>query len=125
MKRTKVKNTRPARKPKKHRGVGRVRVKGAFKVTIPFETVELGDTVRDVINGFEGIVIGKTAYLYGCNQLAVSPNKLAKDGSVLDAYWNDEQRFEVVSRPASKPMAIRPGLVSIPGGPQPVPRGVR
>jgi hypothetical protein len=67
---------------------------------------DLGDSVRDRINGFRGVVIGKAQYLYGCRQVLVSPPKLAADGKVQDGQWLDEDRVAVVaigvaSKPAS------------------------
>jgi len=57
------------------------------------QAVQLGDTVRDRITGFEGVVTGRVEYITGCNQLLVSPR--VKDGAKQDACWFDEQRCEV------------------------------
>ncbi len=57
---------------------------------------KLGDNVRDVIAGFEGVVTGRAEYLYGCVQVFVSPRKLDKEGKLLDGVWFDEGRVEVV-----------------------------
>jgi hypothetical protein len=58
--------------------------------------VILGDRVKDKINGFAGIVIGRASYLYGCRQLLVAPEKLDEKGDIRTASWVDEDRFEHV-----------------------------
>ena len=64
--------------------------------------VNLGDKAKDRISGFEGIVIGKAEYLYGCRQVLVAPTKLTKDGKRPDGEWFDEERLEVVKAGAQK-----------------------
>jgi len=60
--------------------------------------MELGITVRDVITGFEGVVIGHVQYLTGCNQALVQPRG---DESVHvvtkrpESEWFDVQRLSV------------------------------
>jgi hypothetical protein len=66
--------------------------------------VNLGDRVRDKINGFVGIVTGRADYLYGCRNVLVAGEALDEKGP--DAEWIDEDRVEVVAvgvvaRPAS------------------------
>jgi len=68
--------------------------------------VNLGDKVKDRINGFEGIVTGRTEYLYGCIRVLVDPTDLDKDGKPREMQWLDEDRVElvvadVVAAPAS------------------------
>jgi hypothetical protein len=57
-------------------------------------SIELGDTVRDRITNFEGVVTGRCAYLSGCNQMLVVPP--AKEGAYRDGQWFDEQRLVAV-----------------------------
>lgn len=58
--------------------------------------VKLGDKVRDVITGFEGIAIGKSEWLCGCTTYGITPQKL-KDGKIIDTEWFDEGRIEVIA----------------------------
>jgi hypothetical protein len=58
--------------------------------------VALGNKVRDSITGFEGIVIGRTEWLYGCTRLGVEPQKL-HEGKPVEAQWFDEQRLTVLT----------------------------
>jgi hypothetical protein len=68
---------------------------------MPFE---LGDKVRDPISKLEGIVTGRTVYLWGCIHCLVNPGVI-KDGAPVDATWFDEDRLELVERAAVAPPA--------------------
>lgn len=59
------------------------------------EHINLGDTVRDTITGFEGVVIAATEFMYGCRRLSVQPKEL-KDGQLREAETFDELQLEVV-----------------------------
>ena len=63
------------------------------------ETIELllGNKVKDLITGFEGIATGKCIYLNGCVQYLVQPTKL-KDGQEVKPKWIDIQQLEFVSK---------------------------
>jgi len=54
----------------------------------------LGKLGRDKVTGFEGIIIGKVTYLYGCNQYGLAPK--SNNGKVEDSSWFDEGRIEIV-----------------------------
>jgi hypothetical protein len=53
----------------------------------------LGKAARDKVTGFEGIIIGRCEYLFGCSQYGLAPP--AKDGKTGDTNWFDEGRVEV------------------------------
>ena len=55
----------------------------------------LGSTVRDRITGFEGVAMGRTSWLTGCDRIAVQPVGLSKDGKLFDIEWFDEPRLDV------------------------------
>jgi len=55
--------------------------------------IKLGSKVKDTISGFEGIVVGRAEYLYGCVQILVQPEGLKEDGQPVASRWMDEQRF--------------------------------
>jgi heat shock protein HspQ len=44
-------------------------------------TIELGDLAKDELTGFEGIVVGRTAWLTNCDRLVLQPRELDKDGA--------------------------------------------
>lgn len=55
----------------------------------------LGDKVKDIVTGFEGILIGKTDFLNGCTRWGVQSDTL-KDGLPTEAQWFDEPQLELV-----------------------------
>lgn len=59
--------------------------------------VNLGDKVKDPVTNLEGIVIGRTEFLYGCTRIGVQP-KISKDGKMPDAHWFDEPQLKVVKK---------------------------
>jgi hypothetical protein len=56
----------------------------------------LGTTMRDVITGLSGVVVGRVEYLTGCNQALLQP-KAKDDGSFTESVWFDEQRLQAVA----------------------------
>lgn len=58
--------------------------------------VKLGQRGKDVITGFEGLVLGKAQYLTGCNQVLLMPQSLGPDGKRREGEWFDEQRVVAV-----------------------------
>jgi hypothetical protein len=59
------------------------------------EEIKMGQTVKDLITGFEGVVTGHCEYISGCDQLLVQ-KKVDKDGNKQDGIWFDVQRLRVV-----------------------------
>jgi len=71
--------------------------------------MQLGDQIRDKINGFTGVATGMTEYINGCRQFLLKPTGL-KDGKPIEGQWIDEQHLEVVvaqviANPFAKPSA--------------------
>ena len=58
--------------------------------------INLGQTYKDAVTGFEGMAVGKVAYISGCSQVLLAP-KVDRDGKLLDSQWFDEQRCRAVS----------------------------
>ncbi len=56
--------------------------------------LELGVKAKDKITGFEGIVIGKTEWLTGCDQVILKA-PVKKDGTVSSGEWVDVGVAEV------------------------------
>ena len=75
-------------------------------------TVELGQTIRDVISKLEGVVIARHEYLYGCTRLTVQP-EMNKDGKPADCFVLDEQQAILLDLPNILELAPRSNL---PGG---------
>jgi hypothetical protein len=55
--------------------------------------VELGDTARCMITGFEGVVVGLVNYITGCTQCLLAPPVNDK-GEPREAHWFDIQRVQ-------------------------------
>jgi len=53
----------------------------------------LGKKGKDKITGFEGIIIGRCAYLYGCTQYCLTPK--AVKGETKDSEWFGEGRIQI------------------------------
>jgi len=53
-----------------------------------------GETLRDMITGFKGVVVGHSDYLTGCDVFLLVPR--SKDGKKSDGVWFDEDRLERV-----------------------------
>lgn len=75
--------------------------------------IELGDTARDTITGFTGVVVAKTKWLHGCERLTLQPQEL-KDGKPIDAHTFDVPQLALVTS------QIATGT-SDTGGPRPEP----
>lgn len=56
--------------------------------------VKLGQTVKDRLTGFAGVVTARVEYLTGCAQVCVQPGMKA-DGDFREARYFDETRIEV------------------------------
>lgn len=62
----------------------------------PRERLELGDRAKHIVTGFEGIVVAKVDYLQGCQQVALQPQGLNKDGQPIDTIYFDEPFVELL-----------------------------
>jgi len=56
--------------------------------------IKLGQKVRDIVTGFEGIATAKVEYLNGCIQFCVKPK--VTDGKMLDSEYIDIQQLEII-----------------------------
>jgi len=98
------------------------RLYGTITINPRKHMIELGSTVKDLITGYKGVVIGRCEWLHGCTRLIVEAEEL-KDGKPIEPQWFDEQRVELVKKPSAKLLkslaAVKP---EAPGGPQPDPK---
>jgi len=81
--------------------------------------MKLGARVKDNLTGFEGVMTGKTEWLYGCVRIGIEPTELDKDGKPQETMWFDEQRVEIVK---PKKVKISASSRATSGGPKPDPR---
>lgn len=56
---------------------------------------ELGLEARDPISEFEGIIVSRVNYLFGCAQYGIAPKKTA-DGQIPSTQYFDEARIEIL-----------------------------
>ena len=86
--------------------------------------VTVGDLVKDTITGYEGIVIGRTEYLFGCVRALVQARHLdgarTKGGKPHEGLWFDEPQLEVlkagvVAKPSE---SVPPPASRVTGGPR-------
>ena len=58
---------------------------------------ELGFKAKDKITGFEGILVGRTNYLFGCDCYGLAPQVYDHEKSKRgDTEWFDEGRIEII-----------------------------
>jgi hypothetical protein len=76
---------------------------------------ELGEVLRDKVTGFEGVCVGRSNHISGCDTFGVQPQTL-KDGAPQDARWFDEPRLESAGRaiPMVDSRADRTGADNVP-----------
>lgn len=56
---------------------------------------ELGDRVREIVSGYEGVVTGTVVYLWGCEQVLVAR---ANEKGKPEAEWFDLGRIEIIEK---------------------------
>lgn len=75
--------------------------------------IELGDVAKDLITGFEGVVVAETKWLHGCVRFSLQPKAL-KDGKPQESVTFDEPQLKLVSKKAAP-------TTNATGGPRPEP----
>jgi len=78
--------------------------------------ISLGDIARDSITGFEGVVIARTEWLFGCVRFTLQPQALHEGKPVETQTFDEEQLVWVRSTTG----ALR-GAPAQTGGPRPEP----
>jgi hypothetical protein len=53
----------------------------------------LGETLREIITGLEGVVMARAEYFTGCIHYAIQPKKLTDKNEMADWAWIDEKRL--------------------------------
>lgn len=79
-------------------------------------TIELGDTARDQITGFTGVVVSRHEYLNGCTRLELQPAKLKDDKPIASEVF-DIQQLDLVKKTGARKATRKP-----PGGPYAEPK---
>lgn len=77
--------------------------------------IELGSTCRDIITGFEGVVIARTEWLTGCARVTLQPRAL-HEGKPVESQCFDEAQVDVID--TQERLVFPPNED---GGPRPAP----
>ncbi len=59
--------------------------------------IKLGDEVKDMVSGFQGIAVARYQYLQGCNRIGVQP-PVDRDGKLPEMATFDEPQMEVIEK---------------------------
>jgi len=62
--------------------------------------IQIGDRVRDLVTGYEGVAIAVTVHITGCRTVGVVSGKQSEDGRLAPAEWFDDKRLTVVQNGA-------------------------
>lgn len=57
-----------------------------------------GDLARDLVTGFEGVIVTRSTWLHGCDRLTIQPNKLGSDDKPIGEETFDEDRIEIIQK---------------------------
>lgn len=57
---------------------------------------QLNMVAKDIVSGFQGVIIARSAHLFGCAQYGLAPQELSSDGSPRKTEYFDESRIEVI-----------------------------
>lgn len=91
-------------------------------MTQPQAKFNNGDVVRDMVSGYEGMVIGTTLWLNGCYRYVVQARSLdSKTGKPIEDVGFDEHQLELVTARAFQKDAKKETTHKT-GGPWPTPR---
>jgi hypothetical protein len=78
--------------------------------------IELGDTAKDVVTGFEGVVVARSEWLNGRVRLSIQPRAL-RDGKPIESQSFDVEQCALVQKCDAKMPTKKAG------GPMPEPSG--
>ena len=76
--------------------------KGAVHVTPPqgdmHPELALGDTAKDTITGFEGVITARSKWMSACDRLVLQPTNLKDDGQPKESHGFDATSCVLVSK---------------------------
>ena len=58
--------------------------------------IPLGERVRDIVNGFEGLAVSRVESLFGVCKIEVERTDSQPDGMPYETIWVAESRLELV-----------------------------
>jgi len=63
--------------------------------------VKLGDSVKDIVSGFMGVIVSQHDYLNGCTRFTIQP-RVDKDGKLPETQTFDFPQLELVKFEVAK-----------------------
>ena len=54
---------------------------------------EIGEVVKDIVTGFEGVIMSVTYYFTGCNHYGLCSQNLGEKEKIDEWKWFDEKRL--------------------------------
>lgn len=79
--------------------------------------INVGDLAKDTITGFEGVIVAKCQYLFGCSRVLIEPCALQENGQPHESCWFDIYRIEIVKEKYFS-KNVESAQKNDPGGPQ-------
>lgn len=58
--------------------------------------VKLGQKVKDLVTGFEGVAASIHTYMHGCRRIGVEPTHTDEKGKPIEVRLFDEHRVEII-----------------------------
>jgi hypothetical protein len=71
--------------------------------------IQLGQTVKDKLTGFTGLVTGRCEYISGCHQILIQPPVKDKN-EFVEPRWLDEERVEALPAEIVSLKIVNPGF---------------
>ena len=56
----------------------------------------MNQVVKDVISGFQGVILARVEYATGCKHYGIAPQSVNKDGKISEWEYLDESRLMAV-----------------------------
>lgn len=84
------------------------------------DEIKLGDRAKDIVTGFEGIVVARIHWLMGCDRIVLQPEKL-KDGNIVETKTFDIMQVKLVKAGVIKSPELAESKTVKTGGPIPTP----
>ncbi len=78
--------------------------------------IRLGDTAKDSITGFTGVVVCDSQWLHGCRRLTLQPSRLSEGKPIETQTFDEPQLVSMKSK--------RHRSTVLTGGPKPEPRRI-
>ncbi len=79
-----------------------------------FFEYEMGETLRDVVTGFQGVVMARAQFSTGCIHYGIQPVEVGTNGKLPDWEWLDSSRMEKVG---NKTVGFKRAKEGASGGP--------